>query len=136
MSELLTGTAITSKGNIVAGPDEVWTTRSVFSRMMGVRPIEEAKAREAIHMNTFYGSIDREARAKVTQRLKTHIRDGDLSPEIVESLGQEYMKTGTPAGWRSAINTAIGQVENPTGFTVRNYLKPNSPFNRMIDDLE
>ena len=136
MSELLTGTSITSQGNIMAGPEEVWTVKSVLSRTMGVRPIEEAKNREIYHLDTFYGSIDREARQKVTQSLKTHIRDGNLTPEIVESLGQEYMKTGTPSGWRSAVNTAIGQTENPTSHTVRNYLKPNSPFSKMINDLE
>jgi len=136
MSELLTGTSITSKGNIMAGPEEVWTAKSVFSRMMGVRPIEEAKNREVYHLDTFYGSIDREARQKVTQTLKSYIRGGNLTPEIVESLGQEYMKTGTPSGWRSAVNTAIGQTENPTSHTVRNYLKPNSPFSKMINDLE
>lgn len=136
MSELLTGTSITSDGNIMAGPEEVWTVKSVLSRTMGVRPIEEAKNREIYHLDTFYGSIDREARQKVTQSLKTHIRDGNLTPEIVESLGQEYMKTGTPSGWRGAVNTAIGQVENPTSHTVRNYLKPNSPFSKMINDLE
>lgn len=136
MTELLTGTSITSKGNIMAGPEEVWTVKSAYSRMMGVRPVEEARAREADHLKTFYGSIDMEARQKVTMSLKTHIRDGDLSPEIVERLGQEYMRTGTPAGWRGAVNKAIGQVENPTSHTVRNYLKPNSPFSRMIDDLD
>jgi len=136
MSELLTGTSLTAKGNIIAGPEEVWTPRSVFARAMAVRPLEEMKAREAVHLNTMYGSIDREARQSVTGKLKTHIRNGSLTPEIVDSLGENYMRTGTPSGWRSAINTAIGQTENPTASTVRNYLKPNSPFNRLIDDLE
>ena len=40
------------------------------------------------------------------------------------------------SGWRSAVNTAIAQTTTTSGNTVRNYLKPNSPFFMMVDDLE
>ena len=46
------------------------------------------------------------------------------------------MRTGSPSGWRSAVNTAVAQVQTTSGNIVRNYLKPNSPFFQMIDDLE
>ena len=136
MSELLSGNAITQQGNLVSGPDDVWTWRSVGARAMATRPLEEVKAREAIHLNSFYGSIDRDKRQSVVKNLRTHIRDNNLTPEIVEKLGNEYMRTGSPSGWRSAVNTAIAQTTTTSGNTVRNYLKPNSPFFMMVDDLE
>lgn len=52
MSELLSGNAITQQGNLVSGPDDVWTWRSVGARAMATRPFEEVKAREAIHLNS------------------------------------------------------------------------------------
>ena len=136
MSELLSGNAITQQGNLVSGPDDVWTWRSVGARAMATRPFEEVKAREAIHLNSFYGSIDRDKRQSVVKNLRTHIRDNNLTPEVVEKLGNEYMRTGSPSGWRSAVNTAIAQTTTTSGNTVRNYLKPNSPFFMMVDDLE
>lgn len=45
------------------------------------------------------------------------------------------MRTGSPSGWRSAVNTAIAQTTTTSGNTVRNYLKPNSPFFMMVDDF-
>ena len=136
MSEMLSGNAITGAGNLVSGPDDVWTWRSAGARAMATRPLEEVKAREAIHLNSFYGSIDREKRQETVKTLRTHIRDNNLNPEIVEKLGNDYMRTGSPSGWRSAVNTAIAQTQTTSGNTVRNYLKPNSPFFKMIDDLE
>jgi hypothetical protein len=136
MSEMLSGNAITGAGNLISGPDDVWTWRSAASRAFATRPLEEIKAREAIHLNSMYGSLDREKRQEVVKSLRTHIRDNNLTPDIVEKLGNEYMKTGSASGWRSAINTAIAQTSTTSGNTVRNYLKPNSPFMMMIDDME
>ena len=136
MSEMLTGNAITGAGNLVSGPDDVWTWRSAGARAMATRPLEEVKAREAIHLNSFYGSLDREKRQEVVKNLRTHIRDNNLTPDIVEKLGNDYMRTGSASGWRSAVNTAVAQVQTTSGNIVRNYLKPNSPFFQMIDDLE
>lgn len=136
VSELLSGHSITGAGNLIAGPDDVWTVRSVFARAMASRPLEEVKAREALHLNNLYGSIDREKRQKVTQILRTHIRDNNLDSDLVEQLGERYMRTGSAAGWRSAVNHAMAQTETTSQNTVRNYLRPNTPFQSLIDDLE
>ena len=136
ISELFSGHSVTTKGNLIAGPEDIYTFAGVAARAMATRPLEEVKAREAIHLNTLYGSLDREAREKVTQSLRMHIRDNNLTPEIVEQLGVEYLKTGSAVGWRSAVNTALAQTAVPSHNTVRNYLKKDSPFLMMVEDLD
>jgi hypothetical protein len=83
-----------------------------------------------------YGSIDRDGRQALTARLKKHIRDGDLNSEIVDNLAEEYMRTGTPTGWRSAVNNAIGQNADTGKSYILNYLAPNSPTIMMIDNMD
>jgi hypothetical protein len=136
MSELLSGNSITGAGRIVSGPDDVWTVRSAFARAFATRPFEEVKSREAIYLSSFYGSIDMDKRKEVTKKLRTHIRDNNLTSDVVEQLSGEYLRTGSVQGWRSAVNGAIGQTATTSGNTVRNYLKPNSPYMRMIEDIE
>jgi len=135
MSELVAGYSVTGKGNLVAGPDEIWAWNSVLARSLATRPVQEMRARDAIHLNSMYGSIDRENRQGITMQLRSHLRDGTLNDEIVANLAEQYMRTGSPQGWNSAVNTAIAQTELPANQTVRNYLAPNSPTMMMIDNM-
>ena len=135
MSELVAGYSVTGKGNLVAGPDEIWAWNSVLARGLATRPVQEMRARDAIHLNSMYGSIDRENRQGITMQLRSHLRDGTLNDEIVANLAEQYMRTGSPQGWNSAVNTAIAQTELPANQTVRNYLAPNSPTMMMIDNM-
>jgi hypothetical protein len=135
ISELLSGESITNKGNLIAGPDEIWTPLSVMARAFSTRPTSEARARDAIHLNTVYGSIDRENRQEIAMQLRTHLRGGSLNENVVASLAEKYLRTGSPAGWNSVVNSALGQTVVPAGNTVRNYLAPDSPTMRMVNDL-
>ena len=63
------------------------------------------------------------------------MRDGTLDSSVVSTLGEEYMRTGSPAGWNSIVNTAIAQASLPINSTVRNYLSPNSPGIAMINNM-
>jgi hypothetical protein len=135
LSELASGYATTSRGNVVATPEEVWTWPSLLARGLAVRPIDEVRTRDALHLDSMYGSIDRDRRKAITMRLRTHLRDGTLDPEVVSTLGEEYMRTGSPAGWNSIVNTAIAQTNTPINSTVRNYLAPNSPGIAMINNM-
>jgi hypothetical protein len=62
LSEFASGQAITGRGNLVAGPDQIYTWQSVVARALSTRPISEARARDALHLNSMYGSIDRDNR--------------------------------------------------------------------------
>jgi len=135
ISELLSGESITNKGNLIAGPDEIWTPLSVMASAFSTRPTSEARARDAIHLNTVYGSIDRENRQEIAMQLRTHLRGGSLNENVVASLAEKYLRTGSPAGWNSVVNSALGQTVVPAGNTVRNYLAPDSPTMRMVNDL-
>lgn len=136
LSEVASGYSVTRQGNTIASPDEVWTTTGVLSRLLTTRPLEEAKLRDAIHLNTVYGSLDREARQKVVARLKTAIRNGTLDDAQLSSLAEEYMRTGTPTGWRSALNTAIAQTEFSGKVPLQEKMKISNPLNYMIDSLD
>jgi hypothetical protein len=135
MSEVATGYSVTRAGNTVQIPEEVWTPTGVIARVLGTRPLEEVKLRETMHLNTFYGSLDRDARQELTDRLKTGIRNGSLDDDQVEKFSHDYMrKGGTPTGWRSAYNTAIGQTETSGKEVFVNKLKPNNPINYMMNN--
>jgi hypothetical protein len=68
-------------------------------------------------------------------QLRTHLRGGSLNENVVASLAEKYLRTGSPAGWNSVVNSALGQTVVPAGNTVRNYLAPDSPTMRMVNDL-
>lgn len=137
MSELATGYSVTRRGNTISVPEEVWTPMGIISRVLGTRPIGEAKLREAIHLNTFYGSVDRDAREEVTNKLRTAIRGGTVTDESVAKLAEEYFhRGGTPSGWNSAKNTAIAKTDLTGKATLVEKLNPESPLNFMIDNLD
>src|SRR5574337_40676 len=135
-SELLTGYSVTRQGNTIAAPEEVWTPIGVFSRMLATRPLEEAKLRETIHSYTLYESLDREKRQEVTAELKTAIRNGTLTDEKLSRLAEEYMRTGTPTGWRAAINNALATSNVSGKYALVKKLSPENPLNHMIDSLD
>ena len=109
--------------------------RAIASRLAATRPLEEQKARDAYYLDRMYGSIDKKERDGVVQRVRTYLRDGNLNEEVLSNLAEEYMRTGTPRGWRAALNKAIAQTSQPASNSVRNYLSPDSPLHVMLDDL-
>jgi hypothetical protein len=142
ISELLAGHSITSTGDIVANNltmnpmNENFTIQGAMARVMATRPIEEIKAREALHLKTLYSTIDSDARKKVTFRLKSYIQNGTLTEDKLSELGEIYMRTGSPTGWRSAINHAIAMSQQSGAATTLDKLGPDSPTMKMIDDLD
>ena len=106
-----------------------------MARVFSTRPTSEARARDAIHLNTVYGSIDRENRQEISMQLRSHLRGGTLNENVVASLAEKYLRTGSPAGWNSVVNSALAQTVLPAGNTVRNYLSPESPTMAMVNDL-
>lgn len=135
-AELAQGYSVTRQGNTVAVPEEVWTATSVISRILGTRPLEEAKLRDAISLDRYYTSLDHDARSKSIESLKEAIRGGSLTDSKLSSIAEEYMRTGTPQGWRSAVNTALAQTEISGRASLIKKLKPDSPLNYMINGLD
>ena len=136
LSEVASGYSVTRQGNTIASPAEVWTTTGVLSRLLTTRPLEEVKLRDALHLNTVYGSLDREARQKAMSKLKTAIRNGTLDDEQLGQIAEEYMRTGTATGWRSALNTAVAQTEFSGKVPLQEKMKISNPLNYMIDSLD
>ena len=134
MSEVLSGYSITQSGQVLQTPNEIWTFNGVATRILGARPLEDAKVRDMWHLNSMYGAVDRDKRQEYTKRLRTYLRSGTLDAETVSDLGAEYMRTGSQAGWNSIVNTAIAQTSVPIGMTLRNHLKPDSPFMAALND--
>lgn len=136
LSELASGQSITSRGDIVTDSSRMYTTQGIISRIMATRPLEEIKVREALHLNTVYGQFDSDKRKGVTARLKSHIRNGDMDGEKLDVLASEYLRTGTPTGWRSAVNDAVMQAAQGGQATTLAKLKPSTPLHLMVEDLD
>ncbi len=134
LSELYTGYGITNQGSIMAGPEEVRSVQGALARVFAVRGIREAKAREAEHLNSFYGALDRENRQSAIRDLRTHIRAGTLDAETTENILEKYMRTGTDTGWRSIMSKAMADTDSPGVSAVRNHLRPDSPYNLMVEE--
>ena len=136
-AELAMGQSITQKGNTVSTPEEVWTLSGIAARVLGTRPIEEIKLRNAIHLNSFYGAIDYENRQSLMMDLKTRIRGGVLTEEDVSKASLKYMENGgTPAGWRAAIAKTLATTETDGKEELANKLRPNSPLYYMVNSLD
>ncbi len=137
MSEVATGYSVTRKGNSVSVPEDVWTPVGVMSRILSTRPLEEAKVRQAMHLNTLYGAADHDGRQQVEIKLKTAIRSDSLTDAKISSMAEEYMrKGGTAQGWRSAVNTALGQTNMTGRESLAHKLKPDSPLNHMLNGMD
>ena len=67
--------------------------------------------------------------------MKTHIRDGDLDQDKLGELQYEYMRSGSPSGWRSAVNTAMTQQTLGGYGYVKHQLGPDNPIQKMLEDL-
>jgi len=140
MSELVTGESITQKYNVVdsntlmKGGDI--DTLGILSRVFGVRPTEEVKAREAEHLNSMYGSFDYDNRQAILQKIKSRALDNSLTELYIEQAGEEYFRRhGTPTGYRAAVNAALLQSSQEGTTTVLDRLRPDTPFNQMVNDL-
>jgi hypothetical protein len=136
LSELASGQSITSRGDIVASGTEIYNTQGIISRIMATRPIQEIKAREVLHLNTVYGAADSDRRKAVTARLKSHIRNGDMEGEVLDKLADNYLRSGTMTGWRSAVNDAVKQAGQDGNATTMAKLKKESPLGAMLEDLD
>lgn len=137
ISEIATGSSITRRGNPIATSEEVWTPVGIASRLLSTRPIEEAKMREAIHMNTVYGQIDAEHKRKALFDLKTAIREDNLTDGLLATLADNYMRhNGSPRGWQAAVNNAIKESQLTGKEALIDKLKPDSPLMHMIDSLD
>lgn len=136
-AELATGYSIDKAGNTVQIPEEVWTPTGIISRVMSTRPFEEAKYRQANHLHSYYGAIDREARQEVTKKLRTAIRSGTLSDEDISGFAEDYFsKGGTPTGWKAAYREAIARTEESGKQHLLEKLREDSPLNYMISTLD
>jgi hypothetical protein len=120
----------------VQTPEEVWTATGIMARVIGTRPLEETKLREAMHLNTYYGSIDYDNRKSISIKLKNDIRSGTLTDELIAEYGDQYMRNGgSPTGWRAAVNEALARADTSGKETFVEKLKPTSPFMHMMNSL-
>ena len=134
-SELALGTAMTRQGNQVAGEEEVWSMQGVLARVFSTRTLQESKTREAMHLNSYYGAIDSENRAAVLKRLRTALRAGQLDSDELDTLAYEYLRTGSPQGFRSAVTQAFMENDNPGLVDLTAKLK-QSPLMSIIEDID
>lgn len=136
-AEIFSGYAVNQQGNTVAVPDEVRTVAGIAARVFASRPMEEAKLREAQHLNRYYESLDKDKRTTVMNELKVAIRNGTLTDAKIAEAAEKYMRFGgSPTGWRAAYNNALATTTMSGEETFLDKIKDDSPFNYMINNLD
>jgi len=134
--EMVTGHSVNRAGRTVAVEDDVWQSGSILARLIGTRPTEEVRMREAAHLNTFYGSLDREKRQTAIDDLRQHIRYGSLDGNAINSAADKYFgNNGSPQGFRSALNTATQMDSQNLGRQLQEDVDWDSPIMNMIGDM-
>jgi len=135
LSELASGYSVTGAGSQIAGPEEIWSWQGALARAFSTRPLREAKAREAIHLNSYYSSINQESRNAVLETLRENVRNDSVTNELMDSLAFEYMRTGSPQGFRQAVNQAFMENTNEKLIDLHSKLGDSSLM-YMLDDIE
>lgn len=141
LSELISGRSVTGAGNTIASNTtgnpfaEEFVLHGAVARVMATRPIEEVMARQAIHLDSVYKGVDGDNRKALIKRLRSHIKSGRLDPSTIQEMQYEYLKTGSPQGWRASVNDAIRQDVQGGNAGVKSRLRPDAPYQMMVDDL-
>jgi len=136
ISELFTGYSINQSGRTVATPDDVWQSGSILARLMGVRPTDEVRMREAHGLNTFYGSYDRDKRKAAIEGIRRNVRYGNLDGDSIGKAAETYYGNGgSPQGFRSAMGTAIQMDSQNMANQLKQDIDWNSPLMNMIEDM-
>lgn len=135
LAEVANGYAVTRNGVQVGGQEEVWSMQGLLARALSVRTLSEAKLREADHMNTFYGSMDRDTRSSLLKSIRQDLRSDNLTADRIDRYAHEYLRTGSPQGFRQALNQAFLENDNP-GLRDLSQKLDGSPLMLMLDDLE
>jgi len=135
LSELATGYSVTRAGNQIAGPEEVWSWQGILARAFSTRTLAESKTREAMYKNDYYKSVNSENRQAVLETLRSNIRGDTATPELMDKLALEYMRTGSPQGFRQAANQAFMEHSQDKIIDLDSKLG-NSPLMFMLDDIE
>lgn len=126
--------SINREGNTISTSDEVWSGPGLASRLLASRSAEEQIKREVDYLNSFYGSVDYANRKRAMESLKTSIRAGNLTQETLEAIATEYLRTGTATGWKAALNEALATSEGGIDHKLGKRLRPDSPFQKMIEE--
>jgi len=135
MTELITGTALNQAENVVNTSDDVWTPAGIASRIFAMRSADEVRQRQALHLNSHYNAVDSERRQVAMNRMKTALREGNLTDDVLAEASQEYLKTGSPQGFRNAMNNAIGGIEQGVDYSAAKAMSAESPLWRMVNDI-
>jgi hypothetical protein len=134
-AEIATGYSTTRQGSTVSVPEEVWTPVGITARLLSTRPFEEQKLRQAMAYDSYYASIDSESRSELIGKVRTAIRNGDLTDAKLAEFAESYFENGgTARGWRTALNNAIAKTEESGKEVFINKLRPDSPLNWMISN--
>ena len=67
--------------------------------------------------------------------MRTAIRANNLNDDLMDELATSYLRTGTPQGFRQAVNQAFLENSNERLVDLHNRFG-DSPLMLMVDDLD
>ena len=88
-----------------------------------------------MHLNTIYGQKDRDLRQQLVKSMKQDLRNGGLSNSRLDYYAHEYLRSGSPQGFKAAVNEAFLSNENQGIIDLTGTLK-DSPLTMLLDDID
>lgn len=125
--------SVTRDGNTVGTSQMVWSVPGVLSRLLASRSSEEQIKRDSLYLSSYYGALDSDNKKRTTEMMKISLRNGSLDGDKLDRIGAEYLRTGTAAGFRSALNEAIATTQGGIDYTLSRKLKKDDPMLQMVD---
>lgn len=110
--ELASGYALDQRGNVVT--DDVYSGISIAARIVGLRPLAEAKAREAEWRLRMTDTSQYAKRARTRNALKSAFRGGNVDTQLVIDALMDYIgQGGAPEHFAQFLKQAYVQAVTP-----------------------
>lgn len=112
VAELAAGYSIDQRGNVIE--DDVRNAMSIVSRVIGLRPIAEAKSREALFRLKVSDASRYAKRTRMREDLKAAMRGGNLDGAAVRDAFITYIQTtGNPEDFPAFISQLMLNARTP-----------------------
>ena len=73
---------------------------------------------------------------QVAKELKTAIRNNSLTDGKISRLAEEYLRTGSPQGWRAAVTDAVMHTNTSGREVFLNKLSLDNPLMHMLNQMD
>lgn len=131
MFEVAAGYSVDRRSNVIA--DDVRHWFPIIARVIGVRPLSEAKAMEALRRLQVTEGIQEAQRTRLRDAIKTAFRGNDVDGDFLASAIEDYAQDGNPEYFPRFVKQAMLQGMVPK--TQTKFLKLMGSDHKIVDAL-